>query len=177
MLTETRDPIRQIAWIVADLDASVRSWHRATGVAPWTCFRRVVLAGEHRGAPATVRMHVALGYLADMEIELIQDVSQGASPYRDPAGAPLLGMHHVAWFSDDFAADVARARARGLRQVFAAANPVTEVAYFEDAHEPGRLFEFISMTAPMREGLAQRLAAAREWRGGEISHTVDLGGW
>ncbi len=169
-------PIRQIAWVVSDLETSVANWLRVSGVGPWTCFRNVAMQGRLRGAAVTAHMHVALGYQGDMEIELIQPVGQGPSPYRSPAGAPLIGMHHVAWFCDDVAAQVARARARGLNPCFEAANAVTRVAYLEDPGEPGLLLEFIEMNDVMRAGLAARLAAAHAWDGGEPVQVIDLGG-
>ncbi|HTT42745.1 MAG TPA: VOC family protein [Steroidobacteraceae bacterium] len=176
MSAATFGPIRQIAWVVNDLDLSVRNWLRSSGLGPWTCFRNVAMTGTLRGEGVTVRMHVALGYQGDMEIELIQPLGAGPSPYRGSDGAPRVGMHHVAWFSEDVAADVARGEQRGLRQLFAAANPVTRVAYLEDPREPGLLLEFIEMNALMRAGLEARLAAARDWRGEEPIRSIDLGG-
>jgi methylmalonyl-CoA/ethylmalonyl-CoA epimerase len=169
-------PIRQIAWVVADLQQSVTNWLRISGVGPWTCFRNVAMTGTLRGQPVTVRMHVALGYQDGMEIELIQDIGAAASPYRDAHGAPLLGMHHVAHFSSDVAAEVARGAARGMGVLFEAANAVTRVAYLEDPHEPRLLLEFIEMNEAMRAGLEARLAAARAWRGDDPVQVIDLGG-
>jgi methylmalonyl-CoA/ethylmalonyl-CoA epimerase len=169
-------PIRQIAWIVQDLEESVASWLRVSGVGPWTCFRNVAMTGTLRGAPVTVRMHVALGYQDGMEIELIQDLGAGPSPYRSGQGAPLIGMHHVGWFSADVAADVARGTERGMSVCFEAANEVTRVAYLEDTREPKLLFEFIEMNAAMRAGFEGRLAAARTWSGGDPVQVFDLGG-
>jgi methylmalonyl-CoA/ethylmalonyl-CoA epimerase len=168
--------IRQIAWVVADLEASVANWLRVSGVGPWTCFRNVAMHGHYRGAAVTVRMHVALGYQDGMEIELIQDLGPGPSPYRSAAGAPLIGMHHVAWFCEDVAADLARARTRGLQACFEAANEVTRVAYLEDPGEPKLLLEFIEMNAVMRAGFEARLAAAHAWQGGDAVQVIDLGG-
>ena len=176
MKTQSFGPIRQIAWVVRDLEASVENWRRVSGIAPWTCFRNVAMTGVLRGEPAKVRMHVALGYQGDMEIELIEDLGHGASPYRSAAGVPLVGMHHVAWFSEDVAAEVARGRERGMQVCFEAANEVTRVAYLEDPRERGLLLEFIEMNAIMREGLSARLAAARSWQGGEAVQVIDLGG-
>jgi methylmalonyl-CoA/ethylmalonyl-CoA epimerase len=176
MSTQSFGPIRQIAWVVGNLEDSVRSWLRISGVGPWTCFRNVALFGRHHGKAVRVRMHVALGYQDGMEIELIEDLGGGSSPYRDADGQPLLGMHHVAWFSDDVANDVVRARERGMQLCFEAANEVTRVAYLEDPQEPRLLFEFIELNATMRAGLEARLAAARTWRGEEPLRVIDLGG-
>jgi methylmalonyl-CoA/ethylmalonyl-CoA epimerase len=168
-------PIRQIAWVVASLDDSVQNWLRVSGVGPWTCFRNVTLFGRHHGKTTRVRMHVALGYQDGMEIELIEDLGEGNSPYRDVNGVALIGMHHVAWFSDDVASDVVRARERGMTLKFEAANEVTRVAYLEDPQEPRLLFEFIEMNAAMRAGLEARLSAARDWTGEEPVRVIDLG--
>lgn len=169
-------PIRQIAWVVRDLEQSVANWLRVSGVGPWTCFRNVAMTGVYRGEPAQVRMHVALGYQDGMEIELIEALGAAPSPYCTPGGAPLIGMHHVAWFSDDVAADVARGRARGMSVSFEAANAVTRVAYLEDPSEPKLLLEFIEMNAVMRAGFEARLAAARAWQGRDPVQVIDLGG-
>lgn len=176
MKTQPFGPIRQIAWVVANLEESVANWLRVSGVGPWTCFRNVAMSGRLRGAPAQVRMHVALGYQDGMEIELIEDLGHGPSPYRTPSGVPLVGMHHVAWFTDDVAADAARGIARGMSVCFEAANEVTRVAYLEDPREPKLLLEFIEMNAVMRAGFEARLAAARAWQGADPVQVIDLGG-
>lgn len=176
MSTQSFGPIRQIAWVVENLAESVQNWLRVSGVGPWTCFHNVALIGRHHGKPTRVRMHVALGYQEGMEIELIEDLGAGSSPYRDSGGRPLIGMHHVAWFSDDVTADIVRARERGMSLLFEAANEVTRVAYLEDAREPRLLFEFIEMNAAMRAGLEARLAAAHSWQGEEPVRVIDLRG-
>jgi|SRR5580658_1061393 methylmalonyl-CoA/ethylmalonyl-CoA epimerase len=176
MTMQSFGPIRQIAWVVANLEESVQSWLRVSGVGPWTCFRNVTLFGRHHGKTTRVRMHVALGYQQDMEIELIEDLGAGASPYRAADGTALIGMHHVAWFSHDVTADIVRARERGMSLNFEAANEVTRVAYLEDAREPRLLFEFIEMNPAMRAGFEARLAAARAWQGATPVQVIDLGG-
>jgi len=176
MSRQSFGPIRQIAWVVENLADSVQHWLRVSGLGPWTCFHNVALSGSHRGEPTRVRMHVALGYQEGMEIELIEDLGAGSSPYRDAAGRPLVGMHHVAWFSDDVAADIVRGRERGMSLTFEAANEVTRVAYLEDVREPRLVFEFIEMNEMMRAGLKARLAAARNWQGEEPVRVIDLRG-
>lgn len=176
MKTQPFGPIRQIAWVVRDLEASVANWLRVSGVGPWTCFRNVAMAGIHHGVAVQVRMHVALGYQEGMEIELIEDLGGASSPYRAVSGAPLIGMHHVAWFSEDVGADTARGQARGMCVCFEARNEVTRVAYLEGPREPKLLYEFIEMNAVMRAGFDTRLAAARAWQGDNPVQVIDLGG-
>lgn len=169
------DPIRQVAYVVADLDASVRHWLRHTGIGPWTCFRNAVLVGQYAGREVAVTIDVALGYRGELEIELIQPRS-AVSPYQDAAGEPLLGMHHIAWFTDDLAAAVEAACARGLELRFRAANPVTRVAYLASPAEAGVLYELIEYSAEGLAGWRQRIEAARGWDGSNPLQIVDLAG-
>jgi methylmalonyl-CoA/ethylmalonyl-CoA epimerase len=160
-------PLRQIGYVVSHLDQSVRQWHRSHGCGRWVCFRNVEMAAQYRGRRSTLKMHVALGYQGELEIELIEPCSIVDSPYVDARGAPLIGANHLAWFSSDLDADIARAESRGLSAIFRAQNPLTRVAYLEPA-EPGVRYELIEYTADGLDGWRERVRAAREW-GSELA--------
>src|SRR4029453_358633 len=88
--------IRQVAWLVEDLDTSMQQWMSQARVGPWTCYRNVAMTGEGRGRATTGSMGGGLSYQDDVQIELIQVRNDSPSPYRDAEGRVLLGMHHVA---------------------------------------------------------------------------------
>lgn len=165
--------IDQIGFLVDDLDGAVERWIRQFGVGPWTVFRNVVLDGHYRGTPTRVGMDVALGYQGDMQIELIAITDDAASPYRNPDGKRLLGLHHVARIVDDLESAVAVAQARGLVVAFAASNPTTRVAYLNAPEQPETRFEFIEGDG-MREMWRAGVAQARSWDGREPIRTIDL---
>ncbi|WP_257549281.1 VOC family protein [Sphingopyxis sp. DBS4] len=167
--------IDQLGFVVTDLDRSLSSRMRALGLGPWTVFRGVTLSGRLRGQPTQVTIDVALAYQGDMQIELIQPVGDAPSPYLDEKGAPLCGMHHMAWIVDDLDAAVANATARGLSVVFEASNPSTRVAYLEAEGDTGVLYEFIE-GAGMHEMVAAGVAAARCWDGSDPVTTIHVGG-
>lgn len=167
-------PIDQIGFVVADLDQSIAARMRTLGLGPWTVFRGVTLDGRFRGQPTRVVIHVALAYQGDVQIELIQPVGDAPSPYCGAGGAPLCGMHHMAWIVDDLDAAIADATARGLSPVFEASNPSTRVAYLEAEGDGGVLYEFIE-SAGMREMIATGVAAAQNWDGSDPVTTIDLG--
>ena len=133
--TRTWGPVRQIAWLVQDLDAAIRHWMHFAGVGPWTVYRNTSLAGRCRGVDTQVSMHVGLSYQGEVQIELIQVTSATPSPYQATDGRVLLGMHHVAWLSQDIDADVAEARRRGMVPAFEAGNGAVRVAYMESPAE------------------------------------------
>jgi len=168
--------IRQVAWLVDDIEASVERWARLAGVGPWTVYRNVTLLGQYRGQDTTIVMDVGLSYQGDLQIELIRPRSQTPSPYQDATGRTLVGMHHVARFTDDLEATKAMARENGLTVTFEASNPVTHVAYCESADEPGLLFEFMQASPMLLDGFTQGVAASRNWDGREaILMSIDLG--
>jgi len=166
--------LRQVGYVVADLAASVQQWHRSHGCGRWVVFRNVEMAARYRGRPTTLKMHVALAYQDEIEIELIEPRSFVDSPYVDPAGRPDVGPNHLAWFSTDLDADIERARERGLEVIFVAQNPVTRVAYLEPPGEPAVRYELIEYTRDGLEGWRERVRAAREWGGALSVIEVDL---
>jgi hypothetical protein len=170
-------PIKQVAWLVEDIEPSARRWSRFSGIGPWTIYRNVTLTGQYRGQPTVIVMDVALSYQDELQIELISPRSTTPSPYQDPeTGKTLVGMHHVAWMTDDLARDKARGRERGLEIVFEATNAVTNVAYFASADEPGLLLEFMQASPMLLDGFEQGVAASRAWDGVEpILMSIDLG--
>lgn len=172
MKTTRFGTVDQIGYLVSNLDQSIDRWLTHLGVGPWTVFRNVSLNGSYRGQPVTVTMDVGLAYQGDTQIELIQATNDSPSPYRDTHGKPILGMHHVAWVVDDIDAVIERMSGNGLRMVFEASNPATRVAYFEDAAEPGVLYEVIQGHG-MREMIQQGIAAARDWDGTAAIHVID----
>lgn len=158
-------PVRQLAYVVEDLDAAIARWIALHGVGPWQVYRNTTLQGRYRGEKTAVKLHVGLSYQDGLQIELIQPVSQTPSPYQHDDGHPRVGMHHIAWHSADLARDVATARARGLVPVFEASNGVVQVAYFEAPQEPGPLYEFIAAVPLVLEGFAAGVQASRDWDG------------
>lgn len=168
-------PIRQIAYVVADLEASMRHWADTAGVGPWTVYRNTRLEGQYRGAPTTVKIHVGLSYQDEVQIELIQVTSRTPSPYQDEAGAALLGPHHVAWHSRDLEGDVQRARARGLQLSFAGGNGLVRVVYLHAPQEPQTRFELIEAVPAVLEGFAAGVEASRRWDGsGNVLQVFDF---
>ena len=170
-------PIRQVAYLVEDLPASLGRWSRYAGIGPWTLYRNVELVGQCRGRDTVVRIDVGLSYQDGLQIELIQPTSRTASPYQDAGGRILVGMHHIAWMTDDLARDKALALARGLSVAFEAGNAAASVVYLEAPAEPGILYEFIQTSPPLLQGFAAGAAAARAWDGRQVVlKTIDFAG-
>jgi methylmalonyl-CoA/ethylmalonyl-CoA epimerase len=167
--------IRQIAYLVEDLDSSLAHWSRYAGIGPWTIYKNVTLVGWCRGQDTTVTMDVGLSYQDGVQIEIIKPQSKTVSPYQHADGRTKVGMHHMAWMTQSFDEDVAKAKSRGLTMCFTASNPASQVAYFESAEEPGILFEFIQVNPVIQEAFDQGVAASLAWDGREhILQVIDF---
>ncbi|MDT0577078.1 VOC family protein [Croceicoccus sp. F390] len=166
-------PIAQIGMVTDDLDASIARWIDTMGVGPWTVFRNVTLTGQFRGRDTLIRMDVGLAYQGDTQIELIHVTNGAASPYLAPDGTALLGMHHVAWLTDDLDALLVNALADGLQIAFRAESPGTRVAYLEMPGETGVFFEFIE-SAQTRQLIADGIAATKNWNGSDPVQIIDF---
>jgi hypothetical protein len=170
-------PIRQVAYLVDDIDASVGRWSRFAGVGPWTIYRGVAMVGRYRDEPTDIVIDVALSYQDELQLELIRPRSRTVSPYQDSAGRTLIGMHHIAWMTDDLERDKNRGRERGMAVVFEASNPASKVAYLASPEEPGLLFELMQASPMLEEGFAAGVAASQAWDGREpVLQVFDFGG-
>jgi len=165
--------ITQIGYVVEALDPAIAGWRKATGIGPWTIFRNVTLEGVHKGEPTRVIIHVGLAYQDGVQIELIEPVNMAPSPYRDAAGRPLCGPHHVAWLTDDLDAAVARAQEDGLEVEFRAESPGTRVAYLAPPEAPEMRYELIE-SATTAELIRAGIAEAREWDGRDPFRIIDF---
>ena len=68
-------PIRQLAYVVDDLDAAIERWIALHGVGPWTVYRNACMQGRYRGSDTSVLMHVGLSYQNSPLSPLLGDAS------------------------------------------------------------------------------------------------------
>lgn len=171
-------PIRQLGYLVADLDGAIDAWSRDLGVGPWTKLVNVTLPATYRGEPTTVRMELALAYRGDLQIELIRQRDDAPSPYRPWIREGRFGLHHVAHLSADVEGDVARAVASGLDVVFDIRMPGGgHYVYLRVPRLGDDVFVELLEATPTMVGMFERgMAAAAAWDGTPAVTTVDLGG-
>ena len=92
-----RQHVVQVAYHVADLDQAIARWHAATGVGPFFLRRRIPLADVHyRGTPTSLEIGAAMVQSGDIQIELIQQICDSPSTFREMFDRSQEGLHHVA---------------------------------------------------------------------------------
>jgi Glyoxalase/Bleomycin resistance protein/Dioxygenase superfamily len=137
--------IRQVAYVVGDLDLALAHWVETLRVAPFFVYRNVVLAEcVYDGSPSRLELSVAMGNAGPVQIELIQQHGDTPSIYRDAVGS---SAHHVAVWTSAFDRDLAAFRARGLVDLqwgSASGEPDERFVYFAPGG-PGPMLELVEV--------------------------------
>lgn len=138
-------PIIQAAYVVEDIHGAVARWTKEHGVGPFAVMDRVVYpVFEYEAAASRCELALAFAYSGDLQIELIQQLSDAPSLFVNATGAPLLGFHHLGVLSHDIDADeVGLLRAGLQRRQRAVSMTGTEVRYYSGG--PGGLLELIKL--------------------------------
>lgn len=169
-------PVVQVAYLVPDIDAAMEHWLRHAGLGPWTNFRNIELETRFDERDFTLRIHEALAYRGDLQIQLVQSLNAPdvPTPYSDWIRAGRYGVHHVAHFSDDVAADVARAREQGFERVCAMKDKGGfRYFYLQSTAMPEVWIEFLESSSMLREIFASGIAEAAAWDGADPIRRIE----
>lgn len=89
-------PVRQHAYVVADLDEGIERWRSTLGAGPFVVMRDYV--GHeltYRGEPSDTAVDYAFGQSGDIQVQLIAQSDPRSSIYRDMYAPGEEGFHHV----------------------------------------------------------------------------------
>lgn len=107
--------IVQNAYVTDDLHGTCDRLFREYGIGPYILASDLQL-GEHRyrGTPEEpIILDAAFAQSGDLNIEIIQVKSSGPSAFSDMFGGNVGGLHHVAYFCDDYYAERDRLKSLG----------------------------------------------------------------
>jgi catechol 2,3-dioxygenase-like lactoylglutathione lyase family enzyme len=167
--------IRQIAFVVRDLDRALRYWTDTLGVGPFFLLPKLTPENyRYRGEPSPPPVvSIALGNSGDVQVELIQQHDDRPSAYRDFLEAGREGLQHVSSWLTRTEYDTTRSRllATGTIIVHEGSIPGNNVrfAYFATDSAPGGLlYEIADVMEPHVYPLMQMVAeAAKGWDGSD----------
>jgi len=158
----------QVAYLVEDIDEAMQHWLANAGLGPWTCFRNIELATEFDERSFTLRIHEALAYMGDLQIQLVQslDAPDERTPYQSHRAQGRFGVHHLAFFSEDVDADVARAREQGFGRVCSMRDKAGyRYFYLQSSAMPDVWIEFLESYPGLHEIFRRGIEAAADWDG------------
>ncbi len=125
-------PLFQEAYLVNDIDASIKKWNELFGAGP---FVRVphhkTDKFDYRGTDHEADVSYAFGYQGDMMIQFIQQHDDTPSIYRDMFQAGQEGFHHVGVLVHDFEAEFQRLLDMGFECATRLYADEVDAAYFD----------------------------------------------
>jgi catechol 2,3-dioxygenase-like lactoylglutathione lyase family enzyme len=164
-------PATQLGFVVRDLDAAVRHWTEVLGIGPFLFLDkgtgRPPAASFYRGEEVRIEMRLAFGYIGDVQVELIQQVNDAPSPYRDFLASGREGLQHLGYWVEDHAESCRRVEAAGYRPelVIPMAGQDRPIVYYAAPDMVGTMIELTPFRwRRAREAVAARLKA---WTGGD----------
>ena len=170
-------PIFQMAYVVPELEPFLDHLGATLGIGPFFLFP-TPLAFEWltcHDQPTTgydILAHAALAYSGETMIEVIVPGSD-PSPYRDFLEAGRHGLHHLGSWAVDYDAQIAAARAAGIRVAIEGKLPLSRFAYLEtDVMWPGTMIEIIEPQPPMLELFDMIKQAGKDWDGRDPLRTL-----
>lgn len=174
--------MRQIAFVVRDLDRALRYWTEVMGVGPFFLLRDLVPENFHyRGEPSPApRITLALGNSGDVQIELVHQHDDRPSAYRDFLAARHEGSQHVSSWVTRAEYGPARERilASGVKIAHEGSMPGSGIrfVYFETGDGPGGLLYEMSEAKepPVCDMMLMIRDEARTWDGADPVREVSL---
>ena len=162
-------PIRQMGYVVRDIEAAMAQWADRLRIGPWFYNPRLPLTRySFRGTEyGGFDMSYALANSGDMQIELIQQRCDTPSLYREHLDRHGEGLQHICVWPEEYDAVFARACADGLVPAQEGAVGAIRFAYFEDAAHGGTSLEMSEMVPQRRPGIERIRAAAMDWDGSD----------
>ncbi|MBM3490725.1 MAG: VOC family protein [Alphaproteobacteria bacterium] len=161
--------IRQNGYVVRDIHAAIKYWVEVVGVGPWFLGDPVAIEDfRYRGQPSPAKVAIALANSGDLQLELIQQVADGPSLYRDFLETHGEGLQHIAYWTREIEGDCQRLLKLGWRigQTGHVGNPGRFI-YFETTGHAGTCVEISDISGP-KGPLFQRIReAAANWDGKE----------
>ena len=166
----------QVAYLVEDIDIAMEHWLAQAGLGPWTCFRNIELDAVYEGHAFSLRIHEALAYMGDLQIQLVQSLNEPAeaTPYQASLARRHFGVHHMAFFSRDIESDVARARAQGFERTCSMRDKAGFRYYYcQSKALPDVWIEFLEVYPDLTKIFEDGIAAAAQWDGSDPIVHVD----
>lgn len=156
--------IRQIGFVVHDLEAATAQWLGKTGAGPFVLMPNQRFEGwSYRGQPQELTLDIAFGQAGDVMLELIQPRGVWPNVYGEslPKNEPYL--HHFGFLVDDI--NRASEEIDAALITSARIDSGAELRYFDCRSRFGVHFELISDTSSVRSFFELSEGLARDWDG------------
>jgi catechol 2,3-dioxygenase-like lactoylglutathione lyase family enzyme len=171
-------PAVQLGFVVRDVEAAMRHWIEVLGVGPFLFLEkgtgRPAPQSFFRKEPVHVEMRLAFGFIGDVQIELIEQVNDAPSPYREFLESGREGLQHFGFWVHDCEEACRRVEAAGYVLDFAIpiAGQIHPIVYYRAPDLVGAMVELVPpLWRRSREAVRKHLATF----GGTVSTFATYG--
>jgi hypothetical protein len=160
-------PIRQIGYVVTDLDQAIASWANL-GVGPWFVIRDLPMRALYRGEPCETTLSLALANSGEMQVELIHQTDDTPSIFTEFLESNGPGLHQLAYWTADFEATMRDVEHAGWPVVWCGGEGFgVRFAYVEPPGGPAAVIEISELTDATLASSTHIRDAAASWDGSD----------
>lgn len=141
-MTQPLINLRQIAYVVPDLDEALKYWTEVQKAGPFFRLDHAPLTNKrYRGKETDVDISIAMGYSGDLQIELIQQNNDANSVFKEFLDQGRQGVHHIGVMPEDYKAAIEFYRAQGHEAAFECDFGGAELTYVDTLDSLGHFVE------------------------------------
>ncbi len=142
--------IRQLGYVVNDIEEAMDYWSRTLGVGPWYYNPKVPITDyKYDGQHYEPHNSVALANSGFVQVELIQVRNDVPSMYRDFLQAGRRGLQHVAYWTESYDVDLERLLKQGFKpKMSGQVGDRGRFIYFDTEYHPGTVIELSEVAGP-----------------------------
>ena len=160
-------PMRQIGFVVRDIDKAMNHWLNVGTVGPWfyfdrSAFKTFVYNGKNYN---DIHISVAFANSGDIQLELICQRCNTPSMYQEFLAAGHEGMQHWSSWPENYDELYYRALKNGYTVCQEGAHARGPFVYFRNEGHPGTVIEMSELTLGRRNFFDKVRTAAIDWDG------------
>ncbi|EJW10591.1 hypothetical protein A33M_4278 [Rhodovulum sp. PH10] len=159
--------MRQIGYVVDDIETAMRDWAEKLGIGPWFYAEKIVDQNfYYKGKPSPIERSVALANSGFVQMELVQQRNDAPSMYLDFLKAGRIGVQHFAYWTTTFDAHMAAAKAAGMTVGMGGEVGANgRYVYFDCEIHPGTVIELSEVSGPKGRLFETIRKASEGWDG------------
>ena len=171
--------LMQMGYVAPNLDAALDYWIKVAGAGPFYFAEYEPEQQVYRGQPTHIRFRLAYGFLGDVHIEVVQQVSGGKSAYTEAleSGGPVPAggvLHHMMFKHDGYDRIYNDYLAAGAQRCYDAVVPVAgRFCYLDTRALMGCYLELVEDTAGFELACAKMREIHLAWDGTNPRRSFD----
>jgi hypothetical protein len=164
----------QLCWVVPELEASIKHWVESSGAGPFFVFEGLHFEDSfYRGAPVDIEpCRAAIGQFGNVQIELVQQTSEGPGIWSDVVPKGRLGFHHAGLYCADYDAERAAYTRNGEVVAFEGLMMGAKTCYIDTLKTLGFMTELITANPVAAHVFEQFRIASVDWDGRDPIRTL-----